>query len=136
MNPLQLQYFTITTLTILSMTLVIFLLGFIADPILNIYMDPYDSLTGRESIWDELEVRSSMNNPVSLWTQHFAKGIMSMGVVGFLKTLVLNPFQWINVRFNSGWVGTASTRRGVTGRDRAAIPAGDHSLHIREWNTA
>lgn len=111
---------TIGVFTVIFMVFIVFLLGFIADPIINIYMDPYESLIGRESIWDELEVRSSRNSHISAWSQHFAKGVISMGVVGFLKTLFLNPFQWINVRFNGGWVGTSGTRRGVTGRDRAA----------------
>ncbi|KAJ8609315.1 hypothetical protein MRB53_039190 [Persea americana] len=100
------------------MVFIVFVLGFVADPIINIYMDPYDSLRGRESIWEELEISSDSEEPVSAWTQHFAKGLISMGLVGFLKTLVLNPFQWINLRWGgSSW--TTGHNRAATGRDRA-----------------
>lgn len=101
-------------LTILFMIYLMFVLGFVADPIINIYMDPYESLMGYESIWDELEVRSAKQSALSAWTQHFAKGFISMGLVGFLKTLLLNPFHWINLRWGSGLSSRAST-----GRDRA-----------------
>ena len=109
------NWYTVSALTILFMICVVFILGFIADPIINIYLDPYESLMGHESIWEELEVRSVMESPVSQWSQHFAKGFISMGLVGFLKTLLLNPFQWVNLRFG----GSLSSARGTTGRDRA-----------------
>lgn len=109
------NWYTVSGLTILFMVCAVFILGFVADPIINIYMDPYQSLMGYESIWDELEVRSVMESPISQWSQHFAKGFISMGLVGFLKTLFLNPFQWVNLRFG----GSLSSTRGTTGRDRA-----------------
>ena len=105
---------TTAFLTAAFMTTVVFALGFIADPIINMYMDPYDSLVGHE-LWEELEIRSAGNGPVSAWAQHFAKGFISMGLVGFLKTLFLNPFQWINIRMGGTWTSTRAT----TGRDRA-----------------
>jgi len=109
------NWYFVSVLTVLFMVGVVFILGFVADPIINIYLDPYDSLMGHESIWDELEVRAVMESPVSQWSQHFAKGFISMGLVGFLKTLFLNPFQWVNLRFG----GSLSSARGTTGRDRA-----------------
>lgn len=109
---------TIAVLTVAIMVFIVFVLGFIADPIINIYMSPYDSLRGRESIWEELEIRSDAEAPVSFWAQHFTKGLISMGLVGFLKTLFLNPFQWINIRLGGGgW--SSSHARATTGRDRA-----------------
>ena len=109
------SWYTVSALTVLFMTCVVFMLGFIADPIINIYLDPYESVMGHESIWDELEVRSVMESPISQWSQHFAKGFISMGLVGFLKTLFLNPFQWVNFRLGGSFTST----RGTTGRDRA-----------------
>ncbi|KAK5958203.1 hypothetical protein OHC33_000044 [Knufia fluminis] len=108
------NWYTVSILTVIFMVTVVFALGFVADPIINIYMDPYESLIGDESIWDELELRSVMDSPVSQWSQHFAKGFISMGLVGFLKTLFLNPFQWVNLRLG----GSLSSTR-ATGRDRA-----------------
>ncbi|KAK5099684.1 hypothetical protein LTR70_002235 [Exophiala xenobiotica] len=110
------SWYTVSVLTVLFMSCVVFMLGFVADPIINIYLDPYESLIGEESIWDELEVRAVMESPVSQWSQHFAKGFISMGLVGFLKTLFFNPFQWVNLRFG----GSLSSTRGTTGRNRAA----------------
>jgi len=97
------------------MVVLMFLLGFIADPILNIYMNPYGSLTGKESIWDELQVVEDLESPISSWFAHFAKGFVSMGVVGFLKTMLLNPWNWMNLRLG----GSMSTRTTTqSGRDR------------------
>lgn len=102
-------------LTILFMVYLMFVLGFIADPIINICLDPYDSLMGYESIWDELEVRPARESKLSAWSQHFAKGFISMGLVGFLKTLLVNPFYWLNIR----WGGGITSRSSHTGRSRA-----------------
>lgn len=123
-NKLRLQHYlssriTITFFTVAFMLFVVFVLGFVADPIINIYMDPYDSIRGRESIWEELEITSDSDSesPVPYWAQHFTKGLISMGLVGFLKTLFLNPFQWINLRIGGSW--STSGTRAATGRDRA-----------------
>lgn len=107
--------FAAAFLTILFMIYLTFILGFIADPIINICMDPYDSLMGYESIWDELEVRPVRESQLSAWTQHFAKGFISMGLVGFLKSILLNPLHWVNLRWGSGM----SSRTTTTGRNRA-----------------
>ncbi|KAJ9651907.1 hypothetical protein H2198_008836 [Neophaeococcomyces mojaviensis] len=104
------------TLTVWFMVFLMFLLGFIADPIINIYMDPYDSLTGRESIWDELQVGDDLENPASSWWAHFAKGFISMGLFGFLKTVLLNPWNWMNLRYGSSMSSRTTTQ---SGRDRA-----------------
>lgn len=102
-------------LTTWFMIILVFFLGFVADPIINIYMDPYDSLTGRESIWDELQVGDDdPGNSITAWSAHFTKGFISMGLVGFIKTLVLNPWHWMNLRIG----GSLSSRTTTTGRDR------------------
>ena len=41
-----------------------------------------------------------------------------MGLVGFLKTALLNPFQWWNLR-GTGWINTRTAATSTTGRDRA-----------------
>lgn len=110
---------TVTTLTILFMIVIVFMLGFIADPIINIYLDPYDSVIGHDSIsdiWDELEIVTPGRRFVSPWWGHFTKGFISMGLVGFMKTLFLNPWQWINLRTSGSWFGGG---RAHTGRNRA-----------------
>jgi len=104
------------TLTVWFMVILMFLLGFVADPILHIYMNPYGSLTGKESIWDELQVVEDLESPISSWFAHFAKGFVSMGVVGFLKTVLLNPWNWMNLRYGSSM---SSRTTNQSGRDRA-----------------
>lgn len=101
-------------LTAVVMLIVMFLLGFIADPILNFYTDPYETIVGHEDVWREIDVNHSKNT-LSGWSQHFVKGLVSMGVISFLRTALLNPFQWWNLRTT----GFVSSRRLATGRDRA-----------------
>jgi hypothetical protein len=105
-------------LTVVVMLLIIFFLGFVADPIINLYVDPYDTLVGNEDLWSEIELQNARGE-VQGWGLHFLKGMVSMGLVGFLKTALLNPFQWWNLR-GAGWISARSSGSGTTGRDRAA----------------
>lgn len=104
-------------LTILFMLTVMFLLGFVADPILNLYADPYETIIGHEDLWQRVEVEQAKEK-LGSWGQHFVKGLVSMGVLSFLRTMLLNPFHWFNLR-NSGLVGGRASGRATTGRDRA-----------------
>lgn len=90
-----------------------FLLGFIADPIINIYLDPYGSLSplsGSRTVYYEDESSS--------WLEHFIKGFAGLGLLSFLKVVLTSPWQWFNLR-HSGIVG-GTARGGTTGRDRMA----------------
>ena len=105
-------------LTIVVMFMFMFLLGFIADPIINLYVDPYDTIVGNEPAWSEVDVATS-NGSISGWGLHFMKGLISMGLVGFLKTALLNPFNFFNLR-SSGFVSyRRASSTTTTGRDRA-----------------
>lgn len=105
-------------LTVVVMILVMFLLGFIADPILNLYTDPYDTIMRHEDLWERVEVKQ-VKVVSSGWGQHFIKGLVSMGVLSFARSMLLNPFHWINLR-NSGFFGGGrASGRSTTGRDRA-----------------
>ncbi|KIW14024.1 hypothetical protein PV08_06805 [Exophiala spinifera] len=104
-------------LTVAVMLVVMFLLGFVADPILNFYADPYETILGEEELWQEVVV-NDFDETVSGWLLHFIKGFVSMGVMSFLRTIILNPFQWWSLRHN-GFVSTRAARRAPTGRDRA-----------------
>ena len=99
------------------MVVIMFFLGFVADPILNLYTDPYETIVGHEDFWQEVDVNQSKDS-LSGWAQHFLKGLVSMGVLSFLRTMILNPFQWWNLR-NTGFVGGRVAGRSTTGRDRA-----------------
>jgi len=104
-------------LTILIVALLMFVLGFVADPIINIYVDPVQTLAGQR-YWDPVKV-DNMGKKVddSWWIQHFMKGLVSVGVMGFFKAVLLaNPWNFWNLR-HSGLLGGST--RSTTGRDRA-----------------
>ena len=95
------------------MLFTIFVFGFVADPIINLYLDPLDTITsipsgGIPAIQFEDEEGS--------WIEHFVKGLASLGLLGFVKVFfALGPFQWFNIRYN-GILGGHRRRGG--GRDR------------------
>ncbi|KAF1812580.1 hypothetical protein P152DRAFT_379187, partial [Eremomyces bilateralis CBS 781.70] len=97
-------------LTIAILLLAVFLLGFIADPIINLYVDPLGTLSQisrTEPDWHEVE------EPFT-WTDHFLKGMASLGLLGFLKVFLSSPWNWFNIRVGGG------RARGTTGRQRLA----------------
>ena len=106
----------------------VFLLGFVADPIISTFADPVGSIVGglfgeeddgwynarpTDRRWQrELEEERG-------WFEHFLKGFMSLGVLGFTKMLWgLSPFNWLNLR-GGGLFGGGRVRVGNAGRDRA-----------------
>jgi hypothetical protein len=100
-------------LTVLIMVATVFVLGFIADPIINFWVDPFGSLAGTlmEFDFDEPVLGE---DELGSWPAHFVKGFLSLGLLGFLKTMfVMSPWNWFNIRFGGG-----GRRRRGTGRDR------------------
>jgi len=94
----------------------IFVLGFIADPILNLYLDPYDTITSlptrgiTEIHYDEED---------GGWPEHFLKGLASLGLLGMVKAFfMMPPWQWWNIRHSGVFGGSNRGRRAGTGRDR------------------
>ncbi|EFE41935.1 hypothetical protein TRV_03315 [Trichophyton verrucosum HKI 0517] len=106
------------TLTVGILLFTIFLLGFVADPIINIYLDPLDTITG--DLWDDGTDGLGAMDARSTWFEHLMKGLASLGVLSFLKVvLAASPWQWWNLR-NSGLLGGSGRRSANTGRSRAA----------------
>lgn len=107
------------TLTLSILFLTMFLLGFVADPIINLYVDPYNTLyTG--DLLEPITVNdlTAQGEPAT-WLEHFMKGLASLGMLSFIKVLfALGPLQYWNLR-SSGLLGT-TVRAQNTGRDRAA----------------
>ena len=101
-------------LTISIFFVAIFLLGFIADPIINLYLEPYSMFysnplsTKYEAILTDDEVPT--------WAEHFIKGLASLGLLSFIKFLIASPWNFWNFR-STGFMGGASGRRN-NGRDR------------------
>ncbi|KAL2265709.1 hypothetical protein VTJ83DRAFT_6809 [Remersonia thermophila] len=86
-------------LTVFIMAFTVFLLGFVADPILNLWLDPFGSIFGSFVDFD-MEDRILMDDEdAGTWSLHFVKGFLSLGLLGFLKTMVaMSPWHWFNVR--------------------------------------
>jgi hypothetical protein len=102
-------------LTIAVMIAVIFLLGFIADPIINFYLDPWSffwPFGTSDAIPGDAYARMVRDEAPPGWGEHFFKGTASMGVLGFIKVMLASPFQFIRL-------GGGGRRGGRTGRDRA-----------------
>ena len=99
-----------------------FTLGFVADPIINLYLDPVSTIANAGSgptgslIFEDEDAG---------WVEHFMKGLASVGLLGFAKFLLtLSPWHWFNMRGGGVYVGGGGIgargggRVGVTGRDR------------------
>lgn len=97
-------------LTLSIMLLAIFLLGFVADPIIDLYLDPVSTLatlpTGRK-------FRYTVEDEISTWPEHFLKGFMSLGLLGVIKAFFSLPV-W-HIRGGLGGFGRA---RAGGGRNR------------------
>ena len=106
------------TLTIAIFFLAMFLFGFIADPVINIYLDPYSAISSASKIGTKIEPVLTRDE-VASWPEHFLKGLAAIGLLSFVKFLfALSPWQWWNVR--SSGIMSGSGRTGGTGRDRLA----------------
>ena len=98
----------------------LFVMGFVADPIINLYVDPYSVISSApfSKVGARLEPMLT-DDDVTSWTEHFLKGLASLGLLGFVKVLfALSPWQWWNIR-TSG-IMNGGGRSGNTGRDRLA----------------
>lgn len=104
------------TLAILLIT--IFVLGFVADPILSLWLDPVGTITdsiipGSKFADDDVFDLGETDG----WLEHLLKGVFSLGLLGFVKAfLAMSPWQWWNLR-TSGVV-SGGARRAGTGRQR------------------
>ena len=107
-------------LTCFIFSMALFIMGFVADPIINLYVDPYSVLSSTpfSKVGARLEPMLT-DDDVTSWTEHFIKGLASLGLLGFVKVLfALSPWQWWNIR-TSG-IMRGGGRSGNTGRDRLA----------------
>ena len=106
-------------LTVSILFVAMFVLGFVADPIINLYLDPYSTIMyGPFSQSAEIDSLLSADDATS-WTEHFIKGLASLGLLGFVKVLfALSPWQWWNLR--SSGIMRSGSRTGDTGRERLA----------------
>ncbi|KAL7785820.1 hypothetical protein V8C37DRAFT_393429 [Trichoderma ceciliae] len=103
-------------LTLFILLTSIFLLGFLADPILNLWVDPVGTVSDAvTSVVTDIEALKSPDwEPPASWPEHFLKGFFSLGLVGIFKSmLVVSPWHWWNLRSLTG-----TGRRQGSGRAR------------------
>lgn len=105
-------------LTLALFVIAVFVLGYVADPILSLWTDPLgtivDTVSSSDSSWSSYDqyayepVDDMLREFSRSWYGHFAKGFFSLGIIGFLKTMVAaSPFYWINLG-----IGGRRRRRG------------------------
>lgn len=116
------RWLTSTTLqifiTFAIMLTTIFLFGFVADPIINLYLDPLDTIT-TTATGGRLPAIALEEDAVS-WGEHFVKGLASLGLLGFVKVFfAMSPWHWWNLR-QAGVIGggTRRARGRQGGRER------------------
>ena len=100
------------TLTASIFVVALFLMGFIADPIINFYSEPWSVFYAPSSLTDRVEPILGPDDKAT-WAEHFLKGFASLGLLGFVKAIfTMSPWNWFNIRVGG------SGRSGATGRDR------------------
>ena len=106
-------------LTVFIFVMALFIMGFVADPIINLYVDPFSIISSAplSRVGAKLEPIFT-DDDVPTWTEHFIKGLASLGLLGFVKVLfALSPWHWYNFRSTGIIRGGQS---GSSGRDRLA----------------
>lgn len=105
--------------TFLVFTLSVWVLGFVADPILNLWLDPLGTVAGTviDVVGDDElhEIFAMQEELPGGWWEHFMKGFFSLGILGFVKTIIAaGPWYWFNFRTGGGLGG----RQRGGGRER------------------
>lgn len=103
-------------LTIGIFLLATFILGFIADPIINLYLDPVGTVIPLGDNPHHFDHPIYEDDDPEGWSFHFLKGFASLGLLGFLKFFFASPIRF----FRIGGGGLGGSGRGNTGRDRLA----------------
>lgn len=98
-------------LTLLILFVTIFILGFVADPIINLYFNPVDTFTSSGSRADYYYEELTWTE---FWAEHILKGFTSLGLLGAVRTFLMSPWQWFQLRPTI----PGGRGRGATGRDR------------------
>ncbi|KAK4214447.1 hypothetical protein QBC37DRAFT_283736 [Rhypophila decipiens] len=103
-------------ITIMILVVTVFVLGFIADPIIKLWLDPFffvDSVFYDDEDDYHVPVAGLVDDEPNSWSFHFFKGFASLGLLGFFKSFfVTSPWRWF------GGVRVGGGRRRGTARDR------------------
>ena len=107
-------------LTCFIFFMALLIMGFVADPIINLYVDPYSVFSPAPLSKGGARLEPMLSDDdITSWPEHFIKGLASLGLLGFVKVLfAMSPWQLWNIR-TSG-IMNGGGRSGNTGRDRLA----------------
>ncbi|GAD94516.1 RING finger domain protein [Paecilomyces variotii No. 5] len=104
------------SLTLAILLFTVFLLGFIADPIINLYIEPLERIYPAD-MWEADLLEELQTEGTSSWFQHFAKGLASLGFLSFVKVFfAMSPWHWGGLR-SFGFISSGGRS---TGRNRIA----------------
>lgn len=108
-------------LTLLILFTTIFILGFVADPIISLYVDPFGTLTTNPfASRIEYGIPGLKDEEVT-WAEHILKGLASLGLLGFIKVIfAMSPWEWYSLRNSALLRGGNRNGRAANGRDRLA----------------
>jgi hypothetical protein len=88
--------------TIAILFLTVFILGFVADPIIDFYLGPLDDIP--------LDIDIDFDDESASWLEHIVKGMASLGLLSFIRVaFTMSP--WWGARSIAGG-------RSTNGRDR------------------
>lgn len=80
----------------------IYILGWVADPILDLWFDPMGTISDTvANVVRDVEARNkpAYQSPRPTWDEQFLKGFLSLGIIGFFKTIfIMTPWDWFNLR--------------------------------------
>lgn len=103
-------------ITVAIMFATVFVFGFVADPIINLYLDPFETITSLPSEGAHLLEYEEDTS----WAEHFLKGLASLGLLGFVKVFfAMSRWNWWNLR-RGGFFDTGHRGRRGTGNERLA----------------
>jgi len=72
----------------------VFALGFVADPIIDMVVDPAGFIGSTMGVIE----RAPMLDEPSTWSFHFLKGFASLGLLGFAKSMAVLPMHYFGAR--------------------------------------
>lgn len=106
-------------LTVFILFTTVFILGFVADPIIDLYIDPVGTITTNPFARRVEYAIPGLEDEELTWLEHILKGLASLGLLGFIKVIfAMSPWPLHSLR-NSGIIGGRGRNgRAATGRDR------------------
>lgn len=123
-------------LAVVFVVLSLFVLGFIGDPIFDLWMDPLGAIgdTFTSVVTDIEAIRPSRYETPATWYEHFAKGFFSLGVVGIIKSFIgAAPWHWISLRSSLGGRRQAGGRARVENISIIFVLIGAFTFLLAIW---